>query len=43
MVTATMEIIFFSGAFKDLEPDFNPSLKENKGRTRTGMAFLFED
>lgn len=43
MVTATMEIIFFSGAFKDLEPDFNHSLKENKGRTWTGIAFPFED
>lgn len=41
MVTATMEIIFFSGAFKDLEPNFNHSLKENKGRTRTGIAFFF--
>lgn len=40
MVTATMEIIFFSGAFKDLEPGFNHSLKENKGRTWTGIAFL---
>lgn len=43
MVTATMEIIFFSGVVKDLEPDFNHSLKENKGRTRTGIAFSFED
>lgn len=44
MVTATMEIIFFSGAFKDLEPGFNHSLKENKGRTWTGIAlFFFED
>lgn len=43
MVTATMEIIFFSGAVKDLEPDFNHSLKENKGRTRTGIAFSFKD
>lgn len=41
MVTATMEIIFFSGAFKDLEPGFNHSLKENKGRTWTGIALFF--
>lgn len=41
MVTATMEIIFFSGAFKDLEPGFNHSLKRTKVEHGQELLYFF--